>query len=66
MAYFQKARAADPQHWQSLLNWTLVEAFDRRNPAEAQRLFDELKQRHPEIPQLDRVQSQISSLRAGT
>ena len=34
--------------------------------AEAQRLFDELKQRHPEIPQLDRVQSQISSLRAGT
>ena len=66
VAYFQKARTADPEHWQSLLNWTLVEAFDRRNPAEAQRLFDELKQRHPEIPQLDRVQSQISSLRAGT
>lgn len=66
VAYFRKSREADPEHWQALLNWVLVEAFDRRNPAEAQRLFDELKQRHPEIPQLDRIQSQISSLRAGT
>ena len=65
VAYFGKAREADPQHWQALLNWTLLEAFDRRNPAEAQKLFDELKQRHPEIPQLDRIQEQISSLRAG-
>ena len=65
VAYFRQAREADPEHWQALLNWVLVEAFDRRNPAEAQRLFDELKQRHPEIPQLDRIQSQISSLRAG-
>jgi tetratricopeptide (TPR) repeat protein len=65
VAYFRKAREADPEHWQSLLNWVLVESFDRRNAAEAQRLFDELKQRHPEIPQLDRIQSQISSLRAG-
>ena len=65
VAYFKKARDADPEHWQSLLNWVLVEAFDRRDPAEAQRLFDELKKRHPEIPQLDRIQTQISSLRAG-
>lgn len=65
IAYFKKARDADPEHWQSLLNWVLVEAFDRRDPAEAQRLFDELQKRHPEIPQLDRIQTQISSLRAG-
>jgi tetratricopeptide (TPR) repeat protein len=65
VAYFQKAREADPDHWQALLNWTLVEAFDRRNPVEAQRLFEELQKRHPEIPQLDRIQAQISSLRAG-
>ena len=65
VAFFRKAREADAEHWQSLLNWVLVEAFDRRNPKEAQKLFDELKQRHPEIPQLDRIQSQISSLRAG-
>jgi Flp pilus assembly protein TadD len=65
VAYFRKARESDPEHWQALLNWVLVEAFDRRNPAEAQRLFDELQKRHPEIPQLDRIQSQISSLRAG-
>ncbi|MET0619428.1 MAG: tetratricopeptide repeat protein [Thermoanaerobaculia bacterium] len=65
VAYFKKARDADPEHWQSLLNWVLVEAFDRRNPAEAQRLFDELQRRNPEIPQLDRIQSQISTLRAG-
>jgi len=65
VAYFKKARDADPEHWQALLNWVLIEAFDRRDPAEAQRLFDELKKRHPEIPQLDRIQTQISSLRAG-
>jgi len=65
VAYFKKARDADPEHWQSMLNWVLVEAFDRRNAAEAQRLFDELQKRHPEIPQLDRIQTQISSLRAG-
>jgi Flp pilus assembly protein TadD len=65
VAYFQKARDADPEHWQALLNWTLVEAFDRRNSAEAQRLLDELQKKHPEIPQLDRIQAQISSLRAG-
>jgi Flp pilus assembly protein TadD len=65
VAFFRKAREADAEHWQSLLNWVLVEAFDRRNPVEAQRLFDELKRRHPEIPQLDRIQTQISSLRSG-
>ncbi len=65
VAYFQKAREANPDQWQALLNWVLVEAFDRRDPAEAQRLFDELQKRHPEIPMLDRVQAQISSLRAG-
>jgi len=65
VAYFRKARDADPNHWQALLNWVLVEAFDRRDAVEAQRLFDELKQRFPEIPQLDRIQTQISGLRSG-
>jgi len=65
VAYFRKARDADPNHWQALLNWALVEAFDRRDAAQAQRLFDELKQRFPEIPQLDRIQTQISGLRSG-
>jgi len=65
VAFFGKARAADPNQWQSLLNWVLVEAFDRRDAGAAQRLFDELKQKYPEIPQLDRIQAQISSLRAG-
>ena len=65
VAYFGKAREADPNHWQSLLNWVLVESFDRRDAAAAQRLFDELKQKYPEIPQLDRIQAQISSLRTG-
>ncbi len=65
VAFFGKAREADPNQWQSLLNWVLVEAYDRRNAAAAQRLFDELKQRYPEIPQLDRIQAQITSLRTG-
>lgn len=65
VAYFGKAREADPNQWQSLLNWVLVEAYDRKDGAAAQRLFDELKQKYPEIPQLDRIQAQISSLRTG-
>jgi tetratricopeptide (TPR) repeat protein len=65
VAYFQKAREADPNHWQSLLNWTLVEAFDRNDRKAAQPLFDEVKKRYPEIPGLDRIQAQISSLPAG-
>jgi Flp pilus assembly protein TadD len=65
VAFFEKARASDPNHWQSLLNWLLVEAYDRRDPRSAQRLFDEVKQRYPEIPQIDRIQEQISSIRAG-
>ncbi len=65
VAYFGKAREADPNQWQSLLNWVLVEAYDRKDAVAAQRLFDELKQKYPEIPQLDRIQTQISSLRTG-
>jgi tetratricopeptide (TPR) repeat protein len=65
VAYFRKAREADPNHWQSLLNWLLVEAFDRKDPKAAQMVFDELKRNYPEIPQLDRIEAQISSLRAG-
>ena len=65
VAYFRKARENDPEHWQSLLNWVLVEAYDRKDAPAAQAAFDELKKRYPEVPQLDRIQEQISSLRAG-
>ena len=63
VAFFQKARQADPDHWQSLLNWLLVEAYDRRDPRAAQPLYDELKRRYPDIPQIERIQEQITSLR---
>jgi tetratricopeptide (TPR) repeat protein len=63
VAFFQKAREANPDHWESLLNWLLLEAYDRRDPRAAQRLFDEVKQRYPEVPQLDKIQDQITSLR---
>lgn len=63
VAFFQKAREANPEHWQSLLNWLLVEAYDRRDARAAQRLFDEVKQRYPEIPQLDKIQAQITTMR---
>ena len=65
LAYFQKARENDPNHWQSLLNQVLVEAYDRKDAKSAQRLLDELKKRYPQIPQLDRIQAQISGIRAG-
>ena len=64
VAYFQKARDNDPDHWQSLLNLVLVQAFDRKDSAAAQRAYDELKKRYPDVPNLDRIQQQISSLRA--
>jgi Flp pilus assembly protein TadD len=66
VAYFQKARESDANHWQSLLNWLLVEAYDRRDAAAAQRLYEEVKKRYPEIPQIDKIQEQISSIRART
>jgi tetratricopeptide (TPR) repeat protein len=63
-AMFHRAREANPEHWQSLLNLVLLETFDRRDPAAAQREFDELKRRFPEIPNLDRLQQQIAKIRA--
>lgn len=65
VSYFRKAREIQPDHWQALINEVLVEAFDRKDAAAAQRIYDELKKRHPEIPQIDRIQDQISKVRAG-
>lgn len=66
VAFFKKARESDADHWQSLLNQVLVQAFDRKDPAAAQRAFDELKKQYPEVPNLDRIQAQISGLRAAS
>jgi tetratricopeptide (TPR) repeat protein len=62
VALFTKARAADPDHWQSLLNLVLVYAFDLRDGAAARRSFEELKRRYPDMPNLDRVQKQIGDI----
>lgn len=62
---FERAREADPSHWQALLNLVLVQAFDAKNPAAAQRALDEMKRRYPDIPNTDRIQERISRLRAG-
>jgi len=61
---FEKAREHDKEHWQSLLNLVLIHAYDLHDAAGAQRWFDELKRRYPEIPDLDRIQERISGLRA--
>lgn len=63
IACFEKARAKDPDHWQSLLNLVLINAFDARDAAAAKRHFAELKRRYPEIPNLDRIEKQIASLK---
>ncbi len=62
---FERARAADSNHWQALLNLVLVYAFDAKDPAAAERGLEELKRRYPDIPNTDRLQEQISRLRAG-
>lgn len=61
---FNKAREADPDHWQSLVNLTLLAAFDVRDAPAARRHLDELKRRFPGIPNLDTVEKQITSLPA--
>jgi Flp pilus assembly protein TadD len=63
-SFFARAREADPDHWQSLVNLTLLSAYDTRDPAAAKRHLEELKRRFPGIPNLDRVEKQISSLSA--
>lgn len=64
VSLFERARKSDPDHWQSLLNLVLVHTYDLKDPAAAQRSFDELKRRYPQIPDLDRIQERISGLRA--
>lgn len=64
VSLFERAQKSDPNHWQSLLNLVLVHAYDRKDPAAAQRFLDRLKRRYPQIPDLDRVQERISGLRA--
>jgi Flp pilus assembly protein TadD len=63
VSLFERARKNDPNHWQSLLNLVLIHAYDLKDPAGAQRWFEELKRRYPEIPDLDRIQARISGLR---
>jgi tetratricopeptide (TPR) repeat protein len=65
IALFEKARAADPDHWQSLLNLVLINAFDTRDAGAARRHFTELKRRYPEVPNLDRIEKQITGLSGG-
>jgi tetratricopeptide (TPR) repeat protein len=64
VGFFERARKNDGEHWQSLLNLVLIHAYDLHDSAGAQRWLDELKRRYPEIPDLDRIQERISSLRA--
>lgn len=59
-----KAREADPDHWQSLVNLTLLAAYDTRDAAAAKRHLDELKKRFPDIPNLERLEKQIALLPA--
>lgn len=65
VSYFEKARSADPDHWQSLLDLVLVDAFDTHDADAARRHFEELKRRFPDIPNLDRIEKQIASLKTG-
>jgi tetratricopeptide (TPR) repeat protein len=65
VSFFRKAREIQPDHWQALVNEVLVEAFDRKNAVAAQRVYDDLKKLHPDLPQIDRIQEQISRVRAG-
>ena len=61
-SFFNKAREADPDHWQSLVNLTLLAANDTRDAAAAKRHLEELKRRFPGIPNLERIEKQIASL----
>ncbi|HEY7862853.1 MAG TPA: tetratricopeptide repeat protein [Thermoanaerobaculia bacterium] len=62
IAEFERARKANPEHWQALLNLVLVQAFDQRDGAAAAASFRELKQKYPDIPNLDHIEKQISGL----
>ena len=61
---FERAQKKDPNHWQSLLNLVLINAYDLHDSAAAQKWLDVLKRRYPEIPDLDRIQERISAIRA--
>ena len=65
-SFLRKAREADPDHWQSLVNLTLLAAFDTRDAPRARGHLEELKRRFPGVPNLDRLEKQIASLPAGS
>ena len=65
IGFFEKARGGDPDHWQSLLILVLINAFDTRDAGAARRHFAELKRRYPEVPNLDRIEKQITGLSGG-
>jgi tetratricopeptide (TPR) repeat protein len=62
IAEFRRSRETDPEHWQALLNLVLEQAFDQRDGAAASASYRELKQKYPDIPNLDHLERQIQGL----
>ena len=47
------------------MNLVLINAFDTRDAGAARRHFAELKRRYPDVPNLDRIEKQITGLSGG-
>ncbi len=64
IANFQKAAQVDPRHVQSLFNLGVVYAYDLKDAAKAEKVWNEVVQRNPMSPQATQAQQAIADLRA--
>ena len=58
---FQRARATDPKHWQSLYNQVIVLALDKHDHPAADAALARLKAEHPGLPAIQGLEEQLGA-----
>ena len=66
LAFFRRAQALAPTHWQSRFNEIVVLAFDQGNMTAAGEAIAKLRQIQPNSPELDRLEQEIARRRSAS
>lgn len=60
---FDRAQEIQPDHWQSRFNEVVVQAFDLKDYAAAEKVLDELRSLQPDNPNLEQLAQEIERRR---
>lgn len=63
LAYFRKAQAADPSHWQSYFNEVVVLGIDQNRFDEADKVLAKLRQMQPNNADIEQLATEVSRRR---